>query len=96
MGRAARTKPIRLAEKLLQIRLALGLSQNEIVDRLGMAEEIFREDISKFELGKREPSLLVILGYANVANVWVDVLINDSLDLPEQMPSSKKSSGRNR
>lgn len=35
MGRGTRHKPRRLPEKLLQIRTALGLSQNGIVRRLG-------------------------------------------------------------
>jgi len=93
MGSAARTKPARLAEKLTQIRRALGLSQNEMVDHLGLAEEIFRENISKFELGKREPSLLIVLKYARVANVLVEVLIDDALDLPEELPSPERSEG---
>lgn len=93
MGRAARLKPARLAEKLLQIRTSLGLSQNGMINRLGMSEEIVREDISKFELGKRDPSLLVILQYARTANVLVEVIIDDTLDLPDQLPSPKKSGG---
>jgi hypothetical protein len=44
-------------------------------------------------LGSREPSLLVILNYARLANVYVDVLIDDELDLPEQIPSREKSCG---
>lgn len=93
MGSAARSKPTRLAEKLLRIRTALGLSQNEMINHLGLAEELLRENISKFELGKREPSLLVLLEYARAANIWVDVLINDALDLPAQLPSAEKSGG---
>src|SRR5262249_19536240 len=93
MGGAARSKPARLAEKLLLIRTSLGLSQNGMIKRLGMSEEVVREDISKFELGKREPSLPVLLAYARVANVWVDVLIDDALDLLEQLPSPEKSGG---
>lgn len=93
MGSAARTKPARLAEKLMRIRLALGLSQNEMIDRLGLGEKLFRENISKFELGKREPSLLILLKYARVANVLVEVLIDDALELPEELPSPKRSEG---
>ena len=93
MGRAARLKPARLAEKLLQIRTSLGLSQNGVISRLGMSEEIVREDISKFELGKRDPSLLVVLQYARIANVWVEVIIDDALDLPDLLPSPEKSGG---
>ncbi len=45
MGRYSRKKPIRLAEKLLQIRLALGLSQNELIRRLGLEDEITQSRI---------------------------------------------------
>lgn len=93
MGRATREKPVRLAEKLLQIRLALGLSQNGMVERLGMSKTGYRNYISDFENGVREPPLPVLLKYAHVANVWVDVLIDDALDLPEQLPSPEKSGG---
>jgi transcriptional regulator with XRE-family HTH domain len=93
MGSAARSKPTRLAEKLVRIRTALNLSQNEMITRLGLTDELIRENISSFELGKREPSVLVLLAYARVANVWVDVLIDDALDLPEQLPSLEKSRG---
>ena len=93
MGRAMREKPARLGEKLLQIRLALGLSQNGIVERLGISETSYRHYISAFENGQREPSLLVLLRYAQAANVWVDALIDDDLDLPPQLPSPKKSEG---
>jgi len=93
MGRVARPKPRRLAEKLLQIRLALGQSQNGMLRLLGLDEKLFRSAISGYELGTREPPLPVLLEYARTANVFVDVLIDDSLDLPERLPSSKKSVG---
>lgn len=93
MGRATREKPARLAEKLLHIRRALGLSQNGLLERLGISEASYRHYISDFENGAREPSLLVLLRYARTANVWVDVLIDDALDLPEQLPSSERSVG---
>lgn len=35
MGKAVRERPVRLAEKLLHIRKALGLSQNGIIRRNG-------------------------------------------------------------
>lgn len=93
MGTHAREKPARLAEKLVQIRSALGLSQNELLRRLNAAEKLTREDISKYERGLREPSLLVLLEYARAAGVWVDVLIDDGLNLPTKIPSSSKSEG---
>jgi len=93
MGRAMREKPGRLAEKLLQIRQALQLSQNGMLERLGISKTSYRHYISDFENDVREPTLLVLLKYARAANIWVDVLIDDSLDLPKELPSPKKSEG---
>ena len=93
MGRAARVKPERLAEKLLQIRTTLGISQSEMLSRLGVSELIDYTKISGYERGEREPPLPILLRYAEVAGVWVDVLINDKLDLPAKLPTAKKSEG---
>lgn len=90
MGRASRAKPARLAEKLLQIRTALGLSQNEMINRLGLTAELLREEVSAFERGIREPPLPILLSYARAVGVYVDVLIDDELDLPEKLPSNCK------
>ena len=93
MGRASRPKPKRLAEKLLQIRTALGLSQNGMIRRLGFSDEITQDYISAYERAVREPPLPILLEYARAANVYVDALIDDSLDLPDKLPSAKKSEG---
>lgn len=90
MGTKARQRPDRLAEKLLQIRTALGLSQSGLVTRLGLEDSISYKKISDFERGSREPSLLIILRYARAANVSTDVLIDDDLDLPEKLPAKAK------
>lgn len=84
MGTKPRRKPKRLAEKLRQIRLAFGLSQSEMLNRLEADDLIAYNEISKYELGLREPALLVLLQYARAANVSTDVLIDDELDLPEK------------
>ncbi len=86
MGSSSRPKPVRLAEKLLQVRTTLGLSQNEMLRHLGLADELFRSSISKYELGTREPPLPILLRYAQAAGVCVDVLIDDLVDLPKKMP----------
>src|SRR2546421_5306334 len=93
MGSVARWRSKRLAEKLLHIRTALGLSQNGMLRHLGLAEEMFQARISSFELGTREPPLPVLLEYARAANVYVDALIDDGINLPERLPSTKKSEG---
>jgi transcriptional regulator with XRE-family HTH domain len=84
----ARPKPERLAEKLKQIRVNLGLSQTEMHRRLGVEEMITYTQISKYESGLREPLLQILLNYARVARVPTEVLIDDELDLPEKLPGT--------
>lgn len=96
MGKQTRKRPARLPEKLLEIRLKLGLSQNGMVRQLGLEDEIERDYISKYERGTLEPSLWVLLQYARAANVWVDALIDNDLNLPEKLPSKSKSEGDSR
>jgi transcriptional regulator with XRE-family HTH domain len=92
MGRSARPKPQRLPAKLLQIRLALGLSQNEILVRLGLQERLLRATVSGYEIGTIEPPLPTLLNYARMAGISTDVLIDDELDLPAKLPAKPKHS----
>jgi transcriptional regulator with XRE-family HTH domain len=93
MGTRARRRPARLAEKLLQIRTAFGLSQNELINNLGLTGELIREEVSDFERDVREPSLPILSAYARAAGVWLDVLVDDDLDLPDKLPSVPKHEG---
>ena len=93
MGRATPAKPKRLAEKLLKIRKSLGLSQNEMLRNLRSPEKLLQTSISGYERGAREPSLLVLLEYARVAGIYMDVLVDDEIDLPEKLPAKPKSEG---
>lgn len=90
MGQSSRPRPTRLAEKLLTIREALQLSQNEMISRLGLNDELTQARISAYERGVREPPLLVLLKYARVGNVSVEALIDDELNLPQKLPASPK------
>ena len=92
MGRASKRSPTRLAEKLLQIRFALGLSQNEMISRLGLTDELLQASISGYELGTRIPPLHVLLAYAEAAGICTDVLLNDRLNLPTKLPAKPKHS----
>ena len=82
----ARRRPSRLAEKLLQVRTALGISQTEMHRRLDVEDEIPYTRISDYELDKSEPTLMILLGYARLACVPTEVLIDDDLDLPDKLP----------
>jgi len=98
MGRGSREIPVGLGEKLTQIRSYLGVSQDELVRKFGLAEKLTRNEISKYERGVREPALAVLLKYARAADVNVEVLMDDELDLPRafghritrRKPSSKQ------
>lgn len=93
MGRSSRRSrhyPKRIGEKLLQIRTALNLPQTAMLERLGSPEGLLGTSISAYERGVREPPLLVLLTYARIAGVTVDVLIDDDLDLPVKLPSPKR------
>lgn len=89
----SRPKPERLAEKLLQIRLALGLSQSEMWKRLGLEESVTYDRISKYETGRNEPPLPTLLQYARLANVYMEALVDDDLDLPDKLPGTTKTEG---
>ena len=93
MGTYPRLRQERLPEKLRAIRDALGVSQTEMLRRLGAEDLIEYNRISEFETGKREPPLAILLLYARAANVWMDVLVDDELDLPVKLPSQEKSEG---
>jgi transcriptional regulator with XRE-family HTH domain len=93
MGKSFRERPARLSEKLLYIRKGLGLSQNGIISRMGLTDQIIQADISTYELDQREPPLRILLQYARAANVSVEALIDDELNLPENLPASAKSEG---
>lgn len=86
MGDDARhlIKPEYLAAKLVAIRKTLGLSQNGIVRRMGLAGLLIREEISAFERGVRVPPVGVLLRYARAAGIAVEILIDDKLDLPRK------------
>jgi transcriptional regulator with XRE-family HTH domain len=88
MGTNARPKPDRLAEKLREIRLALGLSQSEMLYRLGVEDVIVYNEISKYELGLREPPLQILLRYARIAGIHLEDIVDDELDLPARLPGS--------
>ena len=91
MGTSSRVKPERLPEKLETIRIRLGLKTEELISRLDCpAVPFYRASISQYERGKCEPPLLVLLVYARFANVYVDVLIDDTIELLIQTPAPKK------
>ena len=93
MGKQARPKPARLAGKLLTIRQKLGLSQNGLIRRLGLEDDLAQDYISKYERAALEPPLYVLCAYADIANITLDCLARDYFDLPDEIPAPTKSEG---
>jgi transcriptional regulator with XRE-family HTH domain len=83
-GHGRRQPPKKLARKLKATRAALGCSQQEMAKRLreqAKGSPVYPGRISKFEAGRREPSLLVLLVFARLGGISTDVLIDGTLDL---------------
>lgn len=93
MGKGKRVRPARLGEKLTAIRDGFGISQNEMLRRLNLNDEFTQAELSAYERGVREPPLHVLLRYGRIAGVWMDVLVDDELDLPLKLPSTPKHAG---
>jgi transcriptional regulator with XRE-family HTH domain len=95
MGSLPRQSPKFLGRKLRQIRQAIdgGLSQEEIVARLGLSGEIDRTYVSRYEAGALEPPLKILLRYAELAGLHLEVLADDDLLIPDKIPCSPKSEG---
>jgi transcriptional regulator with XRE-family HTH domain len=97
MGTARRPQPKYLPAKLLNIRQSLGLTQEQMAARLEHLKPPPQPgQISRFEQGKREPSLLILLEYARMAGISIDVLADDKAELPDKLPAKNKRDGLNR
>jgi transcriptional regulator with XRE-family HTH domain len=88
MGSKPRLKQKRLGGKLLQVRNALGLSQTEMLRRLGVEDLIPYTQISKYESGVSDPPLIILLQYTYAAGVNMEALVDDNIDLPERLPGN--------
>ena len=81
MGRSRRNKPLKLSHKLLAIRKRLGKSQTEMARALEL--KVHYSAVSNFELGTREPDLIIVMRYARLAGVPMEAIVDDQISLPE-------------
>ncbi|HEY6328124.1 MAG TPA: helix-turn-helix transcriptional regulator [Blastocatellia bacterium] len=84
MGRAKRWTPANLSSKLVAVREHLHLTQEQLVEAMAVGDKVSAKDISKFETGEREPPLPVLLRYAQLAGVHMEVLVDDNVKLPKK------------
>lgn len=96
MGRQRRARPHRLAAKLRQIRTSLGLTQEQMFERLGdTGSSLWPGHIGEFETDRREPNLLVVLAYGRVMSTtgggeFLETLLDDEMNLPDKLPADPK------
>jgi hypothetical protein len=64
-----------------------------MVKHLGLENQILRSNISSYEIGDREPPLYVLLKYARLAGVCLDVIVDDEIHLPGHLPATPDHSG---
>ena len=81
MGRSRRNKPKKLSQKLLAIRQRLNMSQTEMARALQL--KVHYSAVSNYELGTREPDLIIVLRYSRLAGVPMETIVDDQLSLPE-------------
>jgi transcriptional regulator with XRE-family HTH domain len=92
----ARRMPVKgLGRKLKQIRLALGLSQEKMLDHLAQYDrriktlkkpKLNKSNISQYENGRLEPPIPVLWAYAQSAGVCPGVLMDPKKKLPLKLP----------
>jgi transcriptional regulator with XRE-family HTH domain len=77
-----RAMPKKLGKKMRQIRERLGMSQRQIVEALNYkATPLRASQISQYESGQREPTMMLVLAYARLANVPMECLVDDKMKL---------------
>lgn len=92
LGRSSRPIPVGLPDKLLYVRLILHLTQKQMFDLLQSGLDpildqikLHSSHISEYERGIREPPLRVLLEYARIAKVPMEVLVDRSLSVPSEL-----------
>ena len=77
-----RAMPKKLGKKMKQIREGLGMSQREIVKALNYRDTPLRaSQISQYETGQREPTMMLVLAYARLAEIPMECLVDDKMKL---------------
>jgi transcriptional regulator with XRE-family HTH domain len=87
MGRSRRDQPIKLPRKLREIRLLLGLTQEQMAAQLRRSSRSRPRPghVSEYEHGKRQPSVVMLLKYARMVGVPMEVLVDDDMELPRKL-----------
>ena len=69
-----------LYKKLKIIRKHLGLTQDQMAERLGLKSVSRRARISEWESGKGEPKRNILIKYSEVVDIDIRLLLDDKLE----------------
>jgi transcriptional regulator with XRE-family HTH domain len=82
VGQNKRRIPAKQGRKLKAIREHLGLTQEQLIERLDCPSiPLHTGAITNYEKNARDPSSIVLLRYARLVKLSMDVLIDDEIDL---------------
>lgn len=73
-----RDEKMKFNEKLIKLRKASGLSQEDLGNKLNVA----RQTVSKWELGDTDPEMEKLIELSNLFNVSIDELVKEK-EIPE-------------
>jgi transcriptional regulator with XRE-family HTH domain len=59
-----------------------------MLKHLNVQDQIHYTTISKYELDKNEPPLGILLAYARTAQVHLEEIVDDEIDLPAKLPGA--------
>ncbi len=77
---------MKFEEKLIQLRKARGMTQEQLAEQLGVS----RQAVSRWESGDSTPDMLNISGLCQCFGVSADYLINDNYASDEDIPVVQK------
>ena len=93
MGTRRRSQPRELPRKLREIRSWLEMSQEVMATRLQKVEKGVQPGmVSRYEHGKLEPTLIVLLEYSKLGKLPLEKLVDDKLNLWMESETGSKTS----
>lgn len=85
MGRGKRARPARLGEKLSAIRRYFDCTLEQMAERLSDDKvSVRRQAVSQYELSDNEPPLPILLRYARISDITMEILVDDEMNLPSK------------
>lgn len=78
-----------IGEKIYALRVALGISQEELADKV----DVSRQSVSKWEMNQALPQIDKVLQLCELFNISTDALLQDKLPVPSEGKSRNKYFG---